>query len=51
LSAKTGRPEGCLRSIRQSAKNVADRIEIEISEGGHAALPESGVKFLDRWLK
>jgi hypothetical protein len=31
--------------------NIADRMQIEIHEGGHEAMVESGVKFMNRWLK
>ena len=31
--------------------NIADRIEIEIFDGGHEARVGSGVPFLERWLK
>ncbi len=31
--------------------NIADRIEIEIFEGGHEARNETGIPFLARWLK
>ena len=30
---------------------IGDRIEIDVFEGGHEALPETGVPFLVRWLK
>lgn len=31
--------------------NIGDRIEAIIHEGGHEAIVESGIKFLNRWLK
>ena len=31
--------------------NIADRMEIEVFEGGHEARVGSGVPFLERWLK
>lgn len=31
--------------------NIADKIEIDVFEGGHEALPETGIPFLVRWLK
>ncbi len=31
--------------------NIDDRIEIDVFEGGHEALPETGIPFLVRWLK
>jgi hypothetical protein len=31
--------------------NIADRIEIEVFEGGHEARVNTGVPFLKRWLK
>jgi len=30
--------------------DVAERIQIDLHEGGHEARVESGVKFLTRWL-
>ena len=30
--------------------NIAERIEIDVFEGGHEALPETGIPFLVRWL-
>jgi hypothetical protein len=30
--------------------NIADRIEIDIHEGGHEAIIESGVRFMTKWL-
>jgi dienelactone hydrolase len=31
--------------------NIADRFQIDLHEGGHEAIIESGVKFMTRWLK
>jgi hypothetical protein len=31
--------------------NIEDRIQIDMHEGGHEAIIESGVKFMTRWLK
>ncbi len=31
--------------------NIGDRIEIDVFEGGHEAIPETGIPFLIRWLK
>ncbi len=31
--------------------NIGDRIEIDVFDGGHEALPETGIPFLVRWLK
>ncbi len=31
--------------------NISDRIEIDVFEGGHEALPETGIPFLVHWLK
>ncbi len=30
--------------------SITDRIEIDVFEGGHEALPETGIPFLVRWL-
>ncbi len=31
--------------------NIGDRIEIDVFDGGHEALPKTGIPFLVRWLK
>ena len=31
--------------------NIADRMQLEVHEGGHEAIVESGVNFMNQWLK
>ncbi len=40
-----------IAKIHYEKLGIADRIEIDVHEGGHEAIPETAVPFLVRWLK
>ena len=44
------REEFDLSRLQYEKLNIADRIQIDMHEGGHEAVIESGVKFMTKWL-
>jgi hypothetical protein len=40
-----------LARIHYDRLNIGDRIELDMHDGGHEAITESGIRFLNRWLK